>query len=130
MNEQKNLVPNSLNDFISIDEDGYVFANQKLPSELENDYNNFINNYYLDDNNKVVNNIVSKISVLPYNIETTIAELIDYKPDVAFVSPLTQGTIKNAVLKKCEVKGIIIEENRDEIGGLAYFVKFKKVKNA
>ncbi len=130
MNEQKNLVPNSLNGFISFDEDGYAFANQKLPSELENDYNNFINNYYLNDNNKVVNNIVSKISVLPYNTETSIAELIDYKPDVAFVSPLTQGIIKNAVLKKCEVKGIKIEENRDEIGGLAYFVKFKKIENA
>ena len=129
MNE-KNLVPNSLNGFISFDEDGYAFANQKLPSELENDYNNFINNYYLNDNNKVVNNIVSKISVLPYNTEITIAELIDYKSDVAFVSPLTQGIIKNAVLKKCEVKGIRIEENRDEIGGLAYFVKFKKVENA
>ena len=130
MDEQKNLVPNSLNGFISFDEDGYAFANQKLPSELENDYNNFINNYYLNDNNKVVNNIVSKISVLPYNAETTIAELIDYKPDVAFVSPLTQGIIKNAVLKKCEDKGIKIEENRDEIGGLAYFVKFRKVENA
>lgn len=129
MNE-KNLVPNSLNGFISFDEDGYAFANQKLPSELENDYNNFINNYYLNDNNKVVNNIVSKISELPYNTEITIAELIDYKSDVAFVSPLTQGIIKNAVLKKCEVKGIRIEENRDEIGGLAYFVKFKKVENA
>ena len=129
VNEQKKLVPNSLNDFISFDEDGYVFANQKLPTDLENDYNAFINNYYSSVDNKVVNTIINKINELPFDIETTIAQLIDYKSEVAFVSPMTQGIIRNAVLNKCEANGIKLEENRNEIGGLPYFVKFKKVNN-
>lgn len=121
------LVPVSLRSFISFDEDGYAFANQALPIELENDYNNFINDYYESDNNKLVNNIVNKIKEIPYNSETTIAQLIDYKPEVAFVSPLTQGIVRNAALKKCETNGIKLEEIGDEFGGLAYFVKFKKI---
>ena len=127
--EDKNSmeVPISLENFISFDEDGYAFANQKLPTELENDYNTFINNYYMSEDNKVVNTIVNKINGLPFDIETTIAQLIDYKPEVGFVSPMTQGIIRNAVLKKCETDGIKLEENRDEIGGLPYFVKFKRV---
>lgn len=125
-NDSMQLVPNSLKEFISFDEDGYVFAKQKLPIELENDYNNFIHNYYDAEDNKVVNTIVNKIIELSFNTETTIAQLINYKPEIAFVSPLTQGIIRNAVLKKCVTKGIKLEENSDEIGGLAYFVKFKK----
>lgn len=120
-------VPEQLKDFISFDEDGYAFANQKLPIELENDYNSFINNYYTNSDNKVVNTIVSKIVKLSFNDETTIAQLINYKPEEAFVSPMTQGIIRTSVLKQCENKGIRLEENRDEIGGLPYFVKFKKI---
>lgn len=120
-------VPDSLKEFICFDENGYVFAKQKLPRELEDDYNIFIENYYESDDNELINNIVNRINEIPYNTEITIAQLIDYKPETGFVTPLTQGIIKNAVLKKCETKGIKLEENNDEIGGLAYFVKFKKI---
>lgn len=126
----KNIsIPDSLKDYISFDEDGYVFANQKLPSELENDYNNFINNYYMG-NNKVVNNVMNKIKELPYDVETTIAQLIKYNPEIAFVSPMTQGIIKGAVSEQCRKNNIKIEENRNELGGLPYYVKFKKIDNS
>ena len=76
-----------------------------------------------------MNNIVNRISELPYNTETTIAQLINYKPEVAFVSPLTQGIVSNAVKNKCRSNNIELEESDDSLGGLAYYVKFKKVDN-
>ncbi len=124
-----NLIPDNLKDFIFFDDEGYVFANQKLPKELEDEYNTFVENYYSNDN-KVVNNIVNRISELPYNTETTIAQLINYKPEVAFVSPLTQGIVSNAAKNKCRSNNIELEESDDySLGGLAYYVKFKKVDN-
>ena len=92
-------VSDLLKNFVSFDEDGYAFANQELPSELKTDYDTFIKNYYTNDNNKIVNNIVNKIREISYNTETSIAELINYKPEEALVSPLTQGIIINAVEK-------------------------------
>lgn len=123
-----NSIPDNLKDFITFDDDGYVLAKQKLPVELESDYNNFIENYYSNDN-KIVNNIVNKIIELPYNTETTIAQLINYNPEVAFVSPMTQGIISNAVRNKCISNNIELEEANDSFGGLAYYVKFKKNDN-
>ncbi len=120
-------VSNLLKNFVSFDENGYAFANQELPSELKSDYNTFIKNYYANDNNKVVNNIVNKIREIPYNTETSVAQLINYKPEVAFVSPLTQGIIINAVEKKCNDYNIKLEFSSDSFGGLAYFEKFKKI---
>ena len=120
-----NSIPDNLKDFISFDDDGYVLAKQKLPVELESNYNSFIENYYSNDN-KIVNNIVNKIIELPYNTETTIAQLINYKPEVAFVSPMTQGIISNAVRKKCRSNNIELEEANDSFDGLAYYIKFKK----
>lgn len=122
------LVSETLKGYVSFDNDGYAFANQKLPVELELEYDNFINSYYNDENNKLVNYIVNEIVNLPYDVETTIAQLINYKPEEAFVSPMTQGIISNAVQKKCESSGIKLIENRDEFGGLAYNYKFKKIK--
>lgn len=126
-NESMMVVPNLLKGFISFDEDGYAFANQKLPIELEEDYSNFIHNYYDDEDNKVVNTIINKIMELPFDTETTIAELINYDPKISPVSPLTQGIISRSVFTKCVAKGIKLEENTDVIGGLAYFVEFKKI---
>lgn len=123
-----NSIPDNLKDYISFDEDGYAFAKQKLPKELESDYNTFVENYYSNDN-KVVNNIVNKITELPYNTETTIAQLINYKPEVAFVSPMTQGIISNAVRNKCRSNNIDLKETDDSLGGLAYYVKFKKIQS-
>ena len=123
-----NLIPDNLKNFISFDDEGYVFANQKLPKELENEYNTFVENYYSNDN-KVVNNIVNRIGELPYNIETTIAELINYNPENSFISPLTQGIISNAVKEKCRNNSIILEENKDSLGGLAYYIKFRKIQS-
>lgn len=128
-NEQMNLVPDSLKNFVFFDEEGYVVVNQKLPNELESDYIAFIDAYYTNGNNKVVNNIISKINELPIDVETTIAKLVDYKPDVAFVSPLTQGIILNEILKKCKNSDIQLEETNDEFGGLPYYIKFKKVNS-
>ena len=126
-NDSISFVPDSLKGYILFDNDGYAFANQKIPVELEIEYDNFINKYYNSENNIIVNNIVNKIIELPYNVETTIAQLIDYNPEVAFVSPLTQGIISNIVVNKCEGRGIKLDENRDEFGGLAYYNKFKKL---
>ena len=128
-NDSISFVPDSLKGYILFDNDGYAFANQKIPVELEIEYDNFINKYYNSEDNIIVNNIVNKIIELPYNVETTIAQLIDYNPEVAFVSPLTQGIISNIVVNKCEGRGIKLDENRDELGGLAYYNKFKKIVN-
>lgn len=126
-NDSVNSVPNSLKSFISFDSDGYAFAEQKIPVELEIEYDKFINKYYNSEDNKIVNNIVNKIIELPYNVETTISELINYKPEEGFVSPLTQGIISNAVLKKCENNGINLIKIKDGFEGLAYNYKFKKI---
>ena len=80
------------------------------------------------DNEKVLE-IIEKIKVLPFNVETTIAELIDYDPEKNFIDPLTQGQIFNMVDEICRKEKIYIEENNDEIGGLAFYYKFKKVNN-
>lgn len=128
-NDSTNFIPDSLKDFISFDSEGYVFPNQKLPVELEIEYDNFTHNYYNSEENKIVNSIVNKIVELPYNVETTIAQLINYNPKEGFVGPLTQGVISNAVEKKCKNNNINIIEIRDGFGGLAYNYKIKKVIN-
>jgi hypothetical protein len=71
--------------------------------------------------------IVNKIVKLPLNKTTTIAELIEYNPEVNFQDPLSQGIIYNNTLKVCKKLNIELEEIRDEFGGLAYHNKFKKI---
>lgn len=81
----------------------------------------------MNNNDKLMLEIVDKIKHLPFNVETTIAELINYNPDELFIEPLTQGQILNEVVAMCRKENIFIESNRDEIGGLAFYRKFTKI---
>lgn len=76
-----------------------------------------------------VYNIIKKIIDLPSETITTIADLINYNPNETFVEPLTQGQISRLVKETCKKLNIELEENRDSIGGLAYYYQFKKVNN-
>lgn len=76
-----------------------------------------------------INEIVNKIKELPFNTETTIAELINYNPEENFVDPLLQGQMLNEVEKNCMKENIFIETNKDKIGGLAFYYKFKKLES-
>lgn len=76
-----------------------------------------------------INEIVNKIKELPFNTETTIAELINYNPEENFVEPLSQGQIFNEMKKICLKENICIERNRDELGGLAFYYEFKKIES-
>lgn len=79
--------------------------------------------------NTLVYAIIEKITYLPSNITTTIADLIKYNPNETFVEPLKQGKIYNAFIKVCQHLSINIEETHDSFGGLAFYYQFKKVNN-
>lgn len=83
----------------------------------------------MNNNVKLVPEIIEKIKVLPLNTETTIAELIGYNPEECFVDPLIQGQIINTVEEICRKENIYIERNKDEKGGLAFYGKLKKIEN-
>lgn len=117
------LIPDSLKDYIYFEND-YVFSKQKLPRELESDFNKFMVDFYSKDNANV-KQIINKIKDLSNNIETTIAELINYNAEVKFIDPLTQGIISNIVKRECENNGIKLEKTENSFGGLAYYTKFK-----
>ncbi len=74
----------------------------------------------------VVSDIVVKIKDLKKGTKTSIAKLIDYNPQISLVEPLIQGKVSyyvNQVCKKLEIK--LVDKDKS-IGGLAYFVEFKK----
>ena len=81
----------------------------------------------MNNNVKLVAEIIEKIKVLPFNTETTIAELINYNPEENFIEPLSQGQITNTVEEICRKENIYIERNKEK-GGLAFYGKFKKVE--
>lgn len=83
----------------------------------------------MNNNVKLVAEIIEKIKVIPLNTETTIAELINYNPEEKFIDPLSQGQIFNEVKKFCMKENICVERNRDELGGLAFYYTFKKVES-
>ena len=74
----------------------------------------------------IVLNIVNKINNLPAGTKTTIAEIINYDAQKAFIEPLTQGKIYNFVKAVCKELNIKLEQHRDGFGGLAYFYAFTK----
>lgn len=76
-----------------------------------------------------INEILNKIKEMDYNKETCIAELINYNPEVDFVEPMDQMAILRQVCALAEENNICIEKNMEEIGGLGFFVKLKKVKS-
>ena len=76
-----------------------------------------------------INEILNKLKEMDYNKETCIAELINYNPEVDFVEPMTQMAILIQVCSLAEENNICLEENKEEKGGLGFFVKLKKVKS-
>lgn len=80
-------------------------------------------------NSNYINELVEKIKMLSEDKITTIAELTGYNPEKNFVNPLKQGEIFNELKNECKNKGINIEIIRDEIGGLAFYYKFKKIND-
>ena len=65
---------------------------------------------------------------MPVNTDTSIAQLMNSDNNsVAMVEPLIQGEIFNSLMKVCEKLSIKIDVNHDEIGGLGYHYKFKKI---
>lgn len=84
------------------------------------------NDVYL---NTQVYDIVKKIIDLPYENVTTIANLINYNPNEKYVEPIMQGQIKRLIEETCKKLNIELEENKDKIGGLAYYCEFVKLNN-
>ena len=76
-----------------------------------------------------INEILIKIKEMDYDKETCIAELISYNPESNFVDPMEQMKLLRQVRALAEENNISLEENRDEFGGLGFYVKFKKIKN-
>lgn len=79
--------------------------------------------------NTTVYDIMKKIIDLPSETATTISDLINYNPNEKFVEPIMQGQIKRLVKETCKKLNIELDENRDKLGGLAYYSEFKKVNN-
>ena len=79
--------------------------------------------------NTIVYDIMKKIIDLPNETTSTIASLINYNPNEAFVEPITQGQIRRLVKEVCKKLNIKLEDNKDKLGGLAYYNEFKKVNN-
>ena len=85
-----------------------------------------------ENNNELTNvvfDIVNKINDLPNKTITSIAKLIDYKPEESLVEPLMQGKVSRYVRLVCEKIGIRLEapDYDKKFGGLAYFNEFTKL---
>lgn len=76
----------------------------------------------------VIIDLVTKINKLKMNTITNIAKLIDYQPQKTYVEPLVQGKVFYYVKSVCKELGIVLEQNKDGLGGLAYFYEFSKLK--
>ena len=77
---------------------------------------------------RIVLKLLDKVKELSPNVETTIAQLLQLtNEDVAKIEPLLQGKIFNNLEKACAEANIKIEINQDELGGLGYHYKFKKI---
>ena len=89
-------------------------------------------NQIVEDEDKglidVIFDITSKINNLPSKTKTNIAKLIDYKPEESFINPLRQGKIARYVSLVCKEININLEQNKNNIGGLAYFNEFEILK--
>ncbi|MBO5530314.1 MAG: hypothetical protein J5970_02855 [Bacilli bacterium] len=109
----------------NVDVDKLISDIDKKLEELDKEKENV----KMNNENEIINTITNKIKELPLNTEITIAELIGYNPQVNMVDPLTQGMNYNKVKAECEKNGIVLEENSDEIGGLGYYYKFKKINS-
>lgn len=79
--------------------------------------------------NEIIFKIIKEIIDLPNEKETTIAELINYNPENEFIEPLIQGQINYFVKTICNSININYTKTDDSIGGLAFYVKFKKMND-
>lgn len=80
------------------------------------------------DKNNLLSKLVKRIIDMPADVDTSIAQLMNLDNNsVAMVGPLLQGEIFNLLKAVCKKINIRIEVNHDEIGGLGYHYKFKKV---
>lgn len=78
--------------------------------------------------NEPVYTVVKKIIELPNENEITIAKLLNYDPNEAFVDPLIQGKITNLIKEVCKKINIDLVRTGNKFIGLAYNVQYKKVK--
>lgn len=80
------------------------------------------------DKNNLLSKLTKRIIEMPVDVDTSIAQLMNLDNNsVAMVEPLLQGEIFNLLMAVCEKMNIKIEVNHDEIGGLGYHYKFKKL---
>ena len=107
----------------------YSSEDEISDEKIETIVNNLVETDNMDKK-FLLSKITKKIVHMPANIETTIAQLMQLNDnDVAMIEPLMQGEIFNTLKKVCEKLKINIEVNHDEISGLAYYYKFKKILN-
>jgi len=92
---------------------------EKLQEFDDNTANN-LKKYLLEITEAIIN--------LPNDVETTISQIINYKPEINFVDPLTQGIIYNKVNEICKEIKINIQSTYDKFGGLAFHYTFVKMK--
>ena len=127
--DEKNIINNIKNDIKNIILNGSKLKeNNGINDEtLELIIKETVGSEDIDKNNLLIK-LTKKIIDLPINNEITIAQLMMLKnEEVAMVEPLMQGEIFNSLMKVCEKLSIKIDINHDEIGGLGYHYKFKKV---
>lgn len=108
-----------------------MIEDEKLKNIIKNtvDKDNYINDNNKQFFNEIVFEIIKEIIYLPSERETTIAELINYNPENKFIDPLMQGQVNYFVKEICYKININYVGTDDSIGGLAFFVKFKKGNN-
>ena len=73
--------------------------------------------------------VFNKIKELTFNEETTLATILNYDPTNKSVSSITQGTFFACIMEICKKSNIFLEANDNELGGLGYYYKFKKIEN-
>lgn len=99
---------------------------------MNNEILEVINNTLREDDKHLANKIyeiANKVLNAPLDTELTIAEVINYNPEVEIIDPLSQGLIKSCIEKICNKTGLKLVRTDDSFGGLAFFSKFKLIKS-
>lgn len=71
--------------------------------------------------------VFNRIKELPMNEETMLATIINYNPQNQVVPPIIQGKLFTCIMELCKKNNIALELNNDELGGLGYYYKFRKI---
>jgi len=99
---------------------------------MNNEILEVINNTLREDDKHLANKIyeiANKVLNAPLDTELTIAEVINYNPEIEMIDPLSQGLIKSCIEKVCDKKGLELVRKDDSFGGLAFYNKFIIRKN-